>query len=1007
MFHADLQKSGYRLFRHEQLTVDEDLRNVTYGCRFVSMDNKTGDVKTDKHGDFQFMHFYEPKKGKRRIGSWAQASPGIVKDSGVVPIKDDKIEADDRYEPADFTSVVSGDIPGGVPGVVLGASDEETEYKLFFPANVLIAHQAQNAPPKFSSLVHDIDGDELDKERRAGLHSTMWVKRLPSQGVFNFQDDYALAWNLTQSTGDRTGYGLFTAPADRQPPRPFVVSGRGSVVRRTRKPRKDILAMASWAMSGPFHPGHEDDQHRIGVNKDGEALNAAHIHTGAYFYNDQLRDGPMDFELDPYPQVTDAGLPVAVHLRFDENPLHDFVGGSRRGRWRWFTRSPFFFLDPPSPPRRPPLQDIPPTGPPPFVPIPPVPPVGPPKPPGSPGTPVPNPFDDTPRDFFPFDPKQGEDGFKGVPDDVGRRTGQGDFVPTPGFETRIDQRQPQPLAATYMKTALPAIALQAHPARTTTVREKHRSNPNPKFIDKVKNRYPIVAQIEAFGEEPAPGVMTRDSGRRVYQPGTGPGSIALFPPQTGTRDQASDFNPQGVTLSTVDLVLFREKVGLFWGTPDVTKGEGVNGFRTFLNSGGSLQSNGIDSSGDSDESKFFLMNHSATVQGTTAPNFWIWNTDTTSADEDSGYLLLAGRTASSARTMRLRMSHPQTSIQAVEISDGTTAVGYFDEDGTLYQRERSSSPSALANFGQTYAKTDGNLYFLNDGGTEYQLNTAASGLSTGLNSVQDFRLTGSSGNPVSGDLGGTFSTLYCTPYVGNRIALYDGSSTWEVFTSAEFSIALPTPGTNSLYDVFVYDNSGTPTLELLVWTSAGEGTSARATALTYQDGVYVKTGDTTRRYLGTIYVDTAGNSQFDLDNKYLWNYYNRIELTLIDSQSLTHTYTSGTVRRWGGGAGTVSGDMCIGIAEECGGTVSISHDADFAAGDSAWSVAYGLNNSAAPALSGTAHQFSTTSGTHRQIHSFTQDLPLVDGYNFCQPVQASGATSSTFYGIVQTLKYWG
>lgn len=93
------------------------------------------------------------------------------------------------------------------------------------------------------------------------------------------------------------------------------------------------------------------------------------------------------------------------------------------------------------------------------------------------------------------------------------------------------------------------------------------------------------------------------------------------------------------------------------------------------------------------------------------------------------------------------------------------------------------------------------------------------------------------------------STLYWTPYRGNRTSLYDGTR-WKVHAVAESSIALTGLTSGKPYDVFLYDNAGTPTLELLVWTSD----TVRATALALQDGVYVKSGATTRRYLGTIYT---------------------------------------------------------------------------------------------------------------------------------------------------------
>ena len=125
----------------------------------------------------------------------------------------------------------------------------------------------------------------------------------------------------------------------------------------------------------------------------------------------------------------------------------------------------------------------------------------------------------------------------------------------------------------------------------------------------------------------------------------------------------------------------------------------------------------------------------------------------------------------------------------------------------------------------------------------YQKANGTAVVSSGSGKAQDFRLTLTSATPVTpADVTGA-TTIYCTPYKGNQIALYDGSSSWNTRTSAEFSLALGTLTSGKPYDVFCYDNAGTPTLEFLAWTND----TTRATALVYQDGVLVKSGATTRR----------------------------------------------------------------------------------------------------------------------------------------------------------------
>lgn len=133
------------------------------------------------------------------------------------------------------------------------------------------------------------------------------------------------------------------------------------------------------------------------------------------------------------------------------------------------------------------------------------------------------------------------------------------------------------------------------------------------------------------------------------------------------------------------------------------------------------------------------------------------------------------------------------------------------------------------------------------------------------------RLTLSPGVPVSvADITGA-TTLYFSPYQGNVVAVYNGTS-WEIISFTEISISFPAT-TNTNYDVFVYSSGGTLTLELTAWTND----TTRATALTTQNGVLVRTGATSRRYVGTVRTATAsGQGEDSATRRFVWNYYHRI-----------------------------------------------------------------------------------------------------------------------------------
>lgn len=178
-------------------------------------------------------------------------------------------------------------------------------------------------------------------------------------------------------------------------------------------------------------------------------------------------------------------------------------------------------------------------------------------------------------------------------------------------------------------------------------------------------------------------------------------------------------------------------------------------------------------------------------------------------------------------------------------------------------------------------------------------------------SINDFRLTLTSGVPATtSDVTGA-TTIYLTPYKGNGIALYS-SSQWVLYSSGEISLALGTITSGRPYDVFCYSNSGTPTLEMLAWTND----TTRATSLSYQDGVLVKSGDSTRRYLGSFYTTGATTTEDSKANRYLWNYYNRVRKDMFrEDGTASWTYTTATIRAANGSTDNRL-NFLVGVSEE-------------------------------------------------------------------------------------------
>ena len=164
------------------------------------------------------------------------------------------------------------------------------------------------------------------------------------------------------------------------------------------------------------------------------------------------------------------------------------------------------------------------------------------------------------------------------------------------------------------------------------------------------------------------------------------------------------------------------------------------------------------------------------------------------------------------------------------------------------------------------------------------------------------RLTLTTGVPVTSADVTSSTNIFYTPYNCNQISLYDGSSAWTALSFSELTCALGTLTSDKNYDVFIYNNAGTPACE---FSAAWTNDSTRADALTTQDGVNVKSGATTRRYVGTFRTisttqtaDTGGGTTTQVGGKrFVWNNDNRVEtwLRVIEATD-TWAYTTAAWR---------------------------------------------------------------------------------------------------------------
>lgn len=246
-----------------------------------------------------------------------------------------------------------------------------------------------------------------------------------------------------------------------------------------------------------------------------------------------------------------------------------------------------------------------------------------------------------------------------------------------------------------------------------------------------------------------------------------------------------------------------------------------------------------------------------------------------------------------------------TSTAAVNFYNGSSwaAVGGGGA-GSLTVKEVDGTPTASGV--DTIVVSNGTL--TDDGGGQVTITIA--GGSTPYSLCQG-RLTLTSGTPVTTSDVTAATTIYFTPYKGNQIGLYSGA-TWNLFAFSEISLSLSGYTADKNYDIWVYDNSGTVTLDSTVWTND----TTRATALTTQDGVYVKSGATTRRYVGTIRITgTTGQTEDSEAKRYVWNCYNRANRALRQFETNYDWTYSSTTWRQARASTSNQVDVVVGVAE--------------------------------------------------------------------------------------------
>lgn len=282
--------------------------------------------------------------------------------------------------------------------------------------------------------------------------------------------------------------------------------------------------------------------------------------------------------------------------------------------------------------------------------------------------------------------------------------------------------------------------------------------------------------------------------------------------------------------------------------------------------------------------------------------------------------------------------------------------------------------------------TEDGLTILDDAGTETLVAPqASSGISLSSDKM-NCRLSLTSGTPVTTSDVTAATHVYVTPYKGNLVTIYNGSG-WDDYVLSEIDIDLTGATANKNYDVFIYVSSGSVVAEKVVWTDD----ATRATALTKQDGRYVKNGTVTHRYVGTFRTTgTTGQTEDSVTKRYVYNYHNRVERYMIVTESTdSWTYTVATWRSFNNSTSNrVS--FVIGVAEDA---ISARAYASTLASTVVGEVAIGLDSTSSP--SGLYTENKNAANSSLMTEYFGNPSA---GYHYLQMLEYSSGSTTTFYG---------
>ena len=202
----------------------------------------------------------------------------------------------------------------------------------------------------------------------------------------------------------------------------------------------------------------------------------------------------------------------------------------------------------------------------------------------------------------------------------------------------------------------------------------------------------------------------------------------------------------------------------------------------------------------------------------------------------------------------------------------------------------------------------------------YQLQTGTPDYFDGadtFNFLAGGRLTLTSNTPVTtSDVTSATGTIYYTPYLHDRISLWNGSR-WTTYKFSQLTDTTLSGGAaNQIYDYFIDWNGGSPILSAETGGTSGLWTNntTRAHSLSVLNGVLVNSGNNAR-YVGSVRLSANGTLTDSAAQRFVWNYHNRVVRGISNTVTSAHTYGSTTWREWNGSTTNIA-EFIIGENED-------------------------------------------------------------------------------------------